>query len=182
MSDHFNPRMMVLGPISYLLGTKIHTEFEVTNEGILATERLQNDLNLPIRSPPRDTWQHEVRTMFQALLTTNHRTREAANPRKLTPIRTLLNASAHRPMLLTFWVMNRAYDPQIPNHDTCQMTRFPILTPDRNISVDTYNTIVANMASEDPRVTELVSLEMVEARKLYEHLGSTYKISKAKIL
>ena len=55
------------------------------------------------------------------------------------------------------------------------MTRFPILTPSRNISVETYNDIVANMESDDPHVRSLVSLEMIEARRMYEHLESTYK-------
>ena len=165
---------MILGPISYLLGFKIHTESEVTNEGIIATERLQNNLDLPVRSPPRESWHHEVRVLFQALLTTNDRTRLAEDRRILTPIATLLNGSVHDPTLLAFWILNRAYDPQIPNHESCHMTRYPILTPFRNISIETYNTIVTNMKSDDPRVRELVTMEMVEARKLYEHLKDTY--------
>ena len=166
---------MVLGPISYLLGFKIHTEFEVTSEGIIATERLQNDLKLPVRSPPRDDWHREVRVLFQSLLTTNDRTRLASDRRILTPIGTLMNGSVHDPTLLTFWVLNRAYDPQIPNHESCQMTRYPILTPYRNISVETYNTIVANMNNPDALVQSTITLEMIEARKLYEHLKETYR-------
>ena len=165
---------MMLGPISYLLGFVIHTEFEVTSSGIIATERLQNDLDLPVRSPPRDTWSHEVRTVFQALLTTNDRTREADNPKKLVPIRTLLNASVHDPPLLTFWVMNRAYDPLIPDHETCRMTRYPIVTPTRNMAVSTYETLVACMNHEDPSIRDQVSLEQIEAVQLYEHLRDTY--------
>ena len=166
---------MVLGPISYLLGFKIHTRFEVTNDGIIATELLQNDLALPVRSPPRNTWHEEVRILFQSLLTTNDHTRLVSDRRILTPTRTLLNGSVHDPTLLTFWVLNRAFDPQIPNHESCQMTRYPILTPYRNISVDTYNTIVANMASNDELVQSTVTMDMVEARKLYEHLKDTYR-------
>ena len=166
---------MVLGPISYLLGFKIHTEFEVTNDGIIATERLQNDLKLPVRSPPRDSWHQEVRILFQSLLTTNDRTRLLSDRRILTPVGTLLNGSVHDPTLLAFWVLNRAFDPQIPNHDSCQMTRFPILTPYRNISVETYNMIVANMESSDARVQGTVTMDMVEARRLYEHLKETYR-------
>ena len=166
---------MVLGPISYLLGMKIYTDFEVTSEGILATERLQNHLKPPIRSPPRDSWHTEVRVIFQALLKTNDRSRLEKNARVLTPISTMVGASVHDPMLLAFWVLNRSHDPQIPNHDSCQMTRFPILTPDRNISPETYATIVASMNSTDPRVRDLVTMEMVEARNLYEHLRDTYR-------
>ena len=167
---------MILGPISYLLGFKIHTEFEVTNDGIIATERLQNNLDLPVRSPPRDTWHNEVRILFQPLLTTNDHTRLVKDKRILTPIATLLNGSVHDPTLLAFWIVNRAHDPQIPNHESCQLTRFPVLTPYRNISVDTYNTIVSNMDSPDARVRELVTLEMIEARKMFEHLKSTYRM------
>ena len=166
---------MILGPISYLLGMKIYTEFEVTSDGIIATERLQNHLRLPVRSPPRDSWHTEVRTLFQALLTTNDRSRLEKDKRVLTPVSTLSNASVLDPMLLSFWVLNRSHDPQIPNHESCLMTRFPILTPDRNISAETYATIVSNMESPDERVRDLVTLEMVEARRMYEHLRDTYK-------
>lgn len=166
---------MVLGPISYLLGTKIYTKFEVSSEGLIVTERLQNDLALPIRSPPRESWHQEVRVMFNALLVTNSHTRDPDNTRILVPIRTLLGSSVHKPMLLAFWIMNRAFDEQIPNHESCQMTRFPILTPDRNISVDMYNHITRSLESDNPRVREMVTLEMVEAKKLYDHLNSTYR-------
>ena len=166
---------MVLGPISYLVGMKIHTEFEISSEGIIVTEKLQNDLNLPVRSPPRDSWHYEIRVMFQALLATNDYTREPKDRRILVPIQTLLKSSVHEPMLLAFWIMNRAYDEQIPNHESCQMTRFPILTPDRNISVETYNTITRNMESDDSQVRESVTLEMIESKQLYDHLSSTYK-------
>ena len=154
---------------------KIHTVFEVSNEGFIVTEKLQNDLNLPVRSPPRDSWHQEIRTAFQALLTTNDYTRDPKDRRLLVPIQTLLKTSSHKPMLLAFWVMNRSFDEQIPNHETCQMTRFPILTPDRNISVETYNTISKNMASEDPRVLDTITMDMIEAKRLYDHLSSTYK-------
>ena len=164
-----------MGPISYLLGTLIHTEFEVTSDEMIVTERLQNNLTLPVRSPPRESWHYEVRTIFQALLTTNHRTREADDPSKLVPIKTMMDASVHNPFLLGFWVINRSHDPEIPNYESCQMTRFPILTPDRNISAQAYADIVTAMASNDPRVKEMVTLEMIEARDLYERLESTYK-------
>ena len=166
---------MVLGPISYLLGMKIYTEFEVTNDGIIATERLQNHLKLPVRSPPRESWHYEVRTLFQALLKTNDETRLSTDKRVLVPISTLANSSVHKPMLLGFWILNRALDPQIPNHESCQMTRYPILTPDRNISAETYSNIVASMDSPDEQVRALVTMEMVEARKMYEHLRDTYQ-------
>lgn len=174
-SEHFNAHSMVLGPISYLLGFKIHTTFEVTSEGIIATEKLQNDLKLPVRSPPRESWHQEVRILFQALLTTNDHTRLVSDRRILTPVGTLLNGSVHDPTLLAFWVLNRAFDPQIPNHESCQMTRFPILTPYRNISVETYNAIVANMDSSDELIKSTVTMDMVEARRLYEHLKETYR-------
>ena len=139
------------------------------------TEKLQNNLKLPVRSPPRESWQHEVRTIFQALLASNSHTRDPVDRRILVPISTLLNSSVHKPMLLAFWIMNRAFDEQIPNHESCQMTRFPILTPDRNISVDMYNTITRNLDSPDDQVRESVTLEMIEAKRLYDHLYSTYR-------
>ena len=168
--------------MSYVLGKVIHTEFEVTNEGIIASERLANNLDLPIRSPPRDTWHHEVQTLFQALLVTNDRTRLATNKKILVPITTLMNSSAHDPQLMAFWVVNRSFDPQIPDHQSCLLTRFPILTPQRNIAVDTYNNIVANMNSLDEHIRNLVTLEMVEARQLYEHLRDTYRLEQDRFI
>ena len=70
--------------------------------------------------------------------------------------------------------MNRAFDPLIPDHETCRMTRFPIVTPTRNMAVETYEAIVANLNHDDPLVRGMVTLEQIEAVQLYEHLRDTY--------
>ena len=164
---------MELGPLSYLLGTRIHTKFHVTNTGIVSVERLHNNLELPIRSPPRDTWQTELSTAFQSLLQCNDRTRTEGTG-ELVPVKTLVNVSCHRPMLLAFWVLNRAFDRQIPTQGPCTFTRYPIIRLERPITEATYRTIVQNMNNPDPRIRDLVTHDMIDLRRIYEDLTERY--------
>lgn len=97
-----------MGNVSYYLGYNFVSGHRVTSRGLVATEELRGNVELPARYPIGLSWSDEIRLLFPHFLTVNSRTRDIAGV--VVPTTTLMNASRVNPMLFMSLVLQRAHD------------------------------------------------------------------------
>ena len=93
-SPVFMPICHKLGRATYYLGRMFVTGFHPTSHGLVATEKIRGDVQLPSRYPGDLTWNEEMRLLFPLFLEVNPRTYfGSGRDRTIVPYTTLMSAS-----------------------------------------------------------------------------------------